>query len=556
MSYHIPIKKVTIGGKTLFPDSEIVIKERGICVILGSNGSGKTTLVNQILYSNPESVLLIAQENDLIFADRSVEDNIILFDGDTDRLHMLLRTVDMEYLLTRDTSHLSGGEKRIVSLLRLFFVDRDIVILDEPTNDLDYRCVETVKRIIIDLSHEKSVLIVSHDERIVKLADTKYTISDGTIRPDCSQDESACSVPGKGDSPNIKKSVRRDRIGVVLFLLVILSLLFSELAFFLFKPEQIEYVTDNQTNLATRRYGGVNAMIAEGYLPIKTYLGFHGSIDPDYLSLYSETLTEALMSGGSSDMFVEDDYGEDVFLSVFWDPENDEKTYPLRDYQELYFMINGQNLSISDYITISDGISEIADVYSDGVKSQIDKQLFKSMVDAYFSVYPKLQPVMYVVLEENSDRLETANENWFVKNNVTVDICNQINALGNLKNYLITTLLCLVGGVGVYFLYFLINLKLLRKQIILFRNLGVPVASLKAELFKSKCASKENAIILLPFVISNAVCLFIFSEKIVFAMTMILSLTVYISLTLLTRKILAKNVRSVYSFGGLYENRD
>ncbi len=538
----------------LYPDTNLIIKERGITVIVGNNGCGKTTLLNQILYTNPESVLLIAQENDLIFDNKSIEENIILFNGVSAYMHELLRNFDMEYILTRKPSQLSGGEKRIISLLRLFFVDRDIVILDEPTNDLDYRCVDIIKQIILDLSKKKSILIVTHDDRIIKLSEIKYYFSEGKISPDLSPQEPVKPLPHKKSRGKIRKTVERDAIGILLFVLIIASVLVSELSYFVFKPKQIDYITEGQTNLAVKQYGYTKTMLDNGYLPIKTYLAYNGSIDMDFLQSYSRIMEEFMLNGTSSNMFIEDDYGESVYLGVFWDPETNEKIFPLRDYQTLYEIINGEKVNLSECLSTFDGVLEIADNYSNSISDMVDNELYQKIEDAYFSVYPNLQPFLYIIIGENTQKLETANENWFIKNNVTVKICNQINTFINLKNFLMLTALCLVSSIGIYILYFVINLKLIRKQIIVFRNFGIPCENVLQELFQLKCTPNEKALIFAPCLLMNLVFYFTHSEKIIFGLMALLSIFVYFSIVLVSRKILSNSIHSIYSFGGIYEN--
>ena len=217
-------------------------------------------------------------------------------------------------------------------------------------------------------------------------------------------------------------------------------------------------------------------------------------------------------------------------------------------------MKNGEKVDLSEYLSVFDGISEIADSYPDSVSGTVDKELYQKMEDAYFSVYPNLQPLLYVILGENIQKLETADENWFIKNNVTVEICNQINTLANLNKFMIITALCLASSIGIFILYFLINLKLLRKQIVVFRNFGIPSENVLEELFRSKCTPKEKALILFPCLLMNLILFYIGSDKMIFGFIAVLSIVVYFSVVLISRKILSKSIHSIYSFGDIYED--
>lgn len=112
MMYHFYVDKLVIKNKLLYETTEICIPVNGITFIVGNNGCGKTTLLNHIKYSNPEQIALIAQENDLIFSELSTEDNIMLFSEDKEKLSQLLKTLNIEYILKRNSKHLSGGEKK------------------------------------------------------------------------------------------------------------------------------------------------------------------------------------------------------------------------------------------------------------------------------------------------------------------------------------------------------------------------------------------------------------------------------------------------------------
>lgn len=75
---------------------------------------------------------------------------------------------------------LSGGQKARVALAELCLSAPDVLILDEPTNNLDIESIDALAEAIND--YKGGVIIVSHDERLIRETDcTLYVIEDQTI---------------------------------------------------------------------------------------------------------------------------------------------------------------------------------------------------------------------------------------------------------------------------------------------------------------------------------------------------------------------------------------
>lgn len=75
---------------------------------------------------------------------------------------------------------LSGGQKARVALAELCLSAPDVLILDEPTNNLDIESIDALAEAINE--YKGGVIIVSHDERLIRETDcTLYVIEDQTI---------------------------------------------------------------------------------------------------------------------------------------------------------------------------------------------------------------------------------------------------------------------------------------------------------------------------------------------------------------------------------------
>jgi putative ABC transport system ATP-binding protein len=100
------------------------------------------------------------------------------------RVKQLLSLMDMEKLAKRLPNELSMGQRRKILLLRALANDPLILLLDEPTANIDSASVESILEYLKYLKEEKnmSILLTSHDYRVVKIADKVFWLSDGTLK--------------------------------------------------------------------------------------------------------------------------------------------------------------------------------------------------------------------------------------------------------------------------------------------------------------------------------------------------------------------------------------
>ena len=151
--------------------------------LLGPNGAGKTTLLRLLLGRldpdegtvEPGTNLEIAyfdQQRAQLDEGRTVQENVCE-QGDTvtvggRRVHAI--TWLQRFLFTPDRarspiSHLSGGERNRLLLARLFTRPANLLVLDEPTNDLDLETIDLLEELLVDFAG--TVLLVSHDREFL-----------------------------------------------------------------------------------------------------------------------------------------------------------------------------------------------------------------------------------------------------------------------------------------------------------------------------------------------------------------------------------------------------
>jgi len=183
------------GDKLMVRDFSALIQRGDRIGILGPNGSGKTTLLRLLLGdlqpasgtvelgSNLE-VAYFDQQRDQLDETGTILDNVT--DGN-DRVQFNGRDVHAitylkNFLFTPDRvrapiSHLSGGERNRLLLARLFTRPANLLVLDEPTNDLDLETVELLEELVADF--DGTLLLVSHDREFLDNVTTGTLVLEG-----------------------------------------------------------------------------------------------------------------------------------------------------------------------------------------------------------------------------------------------------------------------------------------------------------------------------------------------------------------------------------------
>ncbi len=187
-----------IDGKVLFEKFDARILQGERIAIVGRNGSGKSTLLKILLgLEKPSSgeikrgevsIGYFDQARNVLDDDKSLIETFCPNGGD----HVLVRGRNMHvygYLknflfpkefLDKKIGVLSGGEKNRVALAMLFTKTYDVLVLDEPTNDLDIATINILEDYL--QSFEGAILLVSHDRYFVdKMANKLWAFEDTKI---------------------------------------------------------------------------------------------------------------------------------------------------------------------------------------------------------------------------------------------------------------------------------------------------------------------------------------------------------------------------------------
>ena len=166
--------------------------------LIGPNGAGKTTLLKLILgqlapdsgtvrTGSRLSVAYFDQMRDGLNLDATLADTISpgseWIEIGTQRKHVKSYLGDFLFSPQRANSPvrtLSGGERNRLLLARLFARPANVLVLDEPTNDLDIETLELLEELLAD--YDGTVFLVSHDRRFLDNVVTSTLVSEGEGR--------------------------------------------------------------------------------------------------------------------------------------------------------------------------------------------------------------------------------------------------------------------------------------------------------------------------------------------------------------------------------------
>ena len=170
-------------GKKIFDDLTLTIMRGDRVGIIGPNGTGKTTLLKVLLkelepragsvhHGTNLEPAYFDQLREQLDESETVQDNVsggsstVVINGKT--RHILGYLQDFLFPPERARSPigwLSGGERNRLLLAKLFTQPSNVLVLDEPTNDLDVETLELLEELLLE--YKGTVLLVSHDRALL-----------------------------------------------------------------------------------------------------------------------------------------------------------------------------------------------------------------------------------------------------------------------------------------------------------------------------------------------------------------------------------------------------
>jgi len=181
------------NGRAVLQVAHLNITQGEVLALVGPSGAGKSTLLRLLTFLEPPTQGAIqfhgqtySAKNDLplelrrkvtmvfqrpMLLNRSVEDNVrfgLQLRGDgrsTERVRAALAEVGLEHLAHSKARTLSGGEAQRVALARAIVIQPEVLLLDEPTANLDPYNVSLIEKIVTELNRQRhtTLVLVTHN---------------------------------------------------------------------------------------------------------------------------------------------------------------------------------------------------------------------------------------------------------------------------------------------------------------------------------------------------------------------------------------------------------
>jgi putative ABC transport system ATP-binding protein len=204
-------------GNTVLHNIDVSFPSGGISYVVGPSGCGKTTLISiiaGILTPNSGQVHVLGQAIDRmnqaekaafrrenigfifqqfnLIATVSIAENVAIpllikgvpYEVALDKAKQVLKQVGLGDRPTARPADFSGGQQQRVAIARALVNDPKLIICDEPTSALDGKTGQQIMELFQQVAEDsgKAVIIVTHDNRIYKYADTLIEMEDGRIQ--------------------------------------------------------------------------------------------------------------------------------------------------------------------------------------------------------------------------------------------------------------------------------------------------------------------------------------------------------------------------------------
>ena len=185
----------SFGERNIVADLSLRLMRGDRLALIGANGAGKTTLIQIILgrlapdagtvrHGTRLAVAVFDQQRESLDPDKTLIDTISpgsdWIEIGPSRKHVMAYLGDFLFPPRRAEAPvrtLSGGERNRLLLARLFARPSNLLVLDEPTNDLDMETLELLEANLAD--YEGTLLLVSHDRRFLDNLATQCLVAEG-----------------------------------------------------------------------------------------------------------------------------------------------------------------------------------------------------------------------------------------------------------------------------------------------------------------------------------------------------------------------------------------
>jgi ABC-type lipopolysaccharide export system ATPase subunit len=195
------------NNKNILKDIYLKLNTGDIIGLLGRNGCGKSTLL-KIIFGTLDAESKFISINDVVCDSAFKNKNIKLL-PQNDFLPKNLKVLSVIKLYCNKTyidsiindkiikriyktkiRNISGGELRYLETKLLFNIESDFILLDEPFNGVSPILIEEIKKVIIEKSKIRGIILTDHDYRnVLSVANKIYLMKNGSMKEMKTKDE-------------------------------------------------------------------------------------------------------------------------------------------------------------------------------------------------------------------------------------------------------------------------------------------------------------------------------------------------------------------------------
>ena len=207
----------TVNAKQALNNFSLHVREEDFITIVGANGAGKSTLFNAVsgrfitdsgrIFLKNKDITLMPEHHRSRYIGRlfqdpmlgsapgmTIEDNLALAAGhggwlsrisrqdkELFRERLSLLRMGLEDRMHQPVGLLSGGQRQALTLMMATINKPDILLLDEPTSNLDSLNEGIILKSLKEASRDKTVVLVSHRKSTMNLADVVFEMENGRV---------------------------------------------------------------------------------------------------------------------------------------------------------------------------------------------------------------------------------------------------------------------------------------------------------------------------------------------------------------------------------------
>lgn len=521
----LELEEFTVRKRTVLEKQKVKFPENQICVIDGVNGIGKTVCLKQIFHQLKKlkkRAVLIEQDNNYLLYNRNILENIALTD-DSEQLNeaeKLLKVFGMEYLKEQKLSKCSGGEKRVICILRGLFQKPDILLIDEPTNDLDYMMVNMLCDILKKSKSRTTVICISHDDRITKIADITYGIERGILTPDkdlnlFNIDEELKECADTTNTGEVRLIGRILSGKEIIYILTFFLLLISVYESFIKERYTVSYdieLPENEIQIIAPYTLCQEDLL--GAIPVDAALLLYNDMNMNQkLTYLTNAVSRSEESAGDYDLSLDPQKGVDSYeleYFIFYDDGSRGIIFTIDTYEEKLGLPYNSVDTSAYFVGCQNGKSDEQHILLDqeafeNVVKSIKEEFSEKgrVVCSYIAV--SLQDMSEMDFYQTKSFLNLSGKNYFVRSNSTIELVNELYAFRDSKVFIMRLIKFMMLYLSLGVLSFLIIMHHNERKLRIFYDAKAGEEIIRLNVRKKFRCKKMSLIILMLGVISGII---------------------------------------------------